>query len=174
MCIYLIWHCFVSVKYKFPFKEIVVFSTKKEKVNMNKNKTFLKYFNFSISIQTISSKEKKESKKKVRVISIFPWWSLYNWKALLSSTWQKKWRCRYKVSELHIFSRPLKHQYMFKMSVPSIQGSHVRIVDGAAQVRLMAVHHLDLYIKNTISQKFLCMKINHIPNFWLINNYCLT
>lgn len=31
---------------------------------MNKNKTFLKYFNFSISMQTISSKEKKESKKK--------------------------------------------------------------------------------------------------------------
>lgn len=30
---------------------------------MNKNKTFLKYFNFSISTQTISSKEKKESKK---------------------------------------------------------------------------------------------------------------
>lgn len=40
---------------------------------MNKNKIFLKYFNFSISTQTISSKEKKESKKKqVRVISIFP------------------------------------------------------------------------------------------------------
>lgn len=32
---------------------------------MNKNKTFLKYFNFSISTQTISSKEKKDSKKKV-------------------------------------------------------------------------------------------------------------
>lgn len=36
---------------------------------------------------------------------------------------------------------------MREMSIPSIQGSHVRIVDGAAQVRLVAVHHLDL---NTI------------------------
>lgn len=54
---------------------------------------------------------------------------------------------------------------MLKMSVPSIQGSHVRIVDGAAQVGLMAVHHLDLNIKNTILQKFLYMKINHIPHF---------
>lgn len=31
---------------------------------MNKNETFLKYFNFSISTQTISSKEKKELKQK--------------------------------------------------------------------------------------------------------------
>lgn len=47
------------------------------------------------------------------------------------------------------------------MSVPSIQGSHVRIVDGAAQVRLVAVHHLDLN-KRTFSLNTKRTKFNFV------------
>lgn len=51
----------MSVKYKFPFKEIVVFSTKKNKlIIIKKTKMFYiysKFFNFYTNF--ISTKEKK-------------------------------------------------------------------------------------------------------------------